>query len=180
MLYSQNRELYRACDDGNVSRVSELISKGAQVNYHNPDPGYSNVSIVSGHMMLVTDPHISIYYHTHFCSALMTPDQINFMNIIGDIATVRITNCLIKECLSTESTLVDMTLLVCPSLTTVPLTSKWTNTRGRLAGNPGVILSCPRNRVSLIAGRYEYRVHHALVRIRACTVYARKSHTTTT
>ena len=63
---------------------------------------------------------------------------------------------------------------------TVPLTSKWTNTRGRLAGNPGVILSCPRNRVSLTAGRCEYRVHHALVRIRASTVYARESHTTTT
>ena len=63
---------------------------------------------------------------------------------------------------------------------TVPLTSKWTNTRGRLAGNPGVILSCPRNRVSLTAGRCEYRVHHALVRIRASAVYARTSHTTTT
>ena len=33
------------------------------------------------------------------------------------------------------------------------------NTRGRLAGNPGVILSCPRNRVSLTVGRCEYRVH---------------------
>ena len=51
-------DLYRACVDGNVSRVSELIRKGAQVNYHR-----HNVSIVSGHMMLVTDPHISIYYH---------------------------------------------------------------------------------------------------------------------
>ena len=62
------------------------------------------------------------------------------------------------------------------SLNTVPLTSKWTNTRGRLAGNSGVILSCPRNRVSLTAGTCEYRVHHALVRIRASTVCSRKSH----
>ena len=67
-----------------------------------------------------------------------------------------------------------------PPTPTVPLTSKWTDTRGRLAGNPGVILSFPRNRVSLTAGRCEYRVHHALVRIRASTVYARESHTTTT
>ena len=65
-------------------------------------------------------------------------------------------------------------------LVTVPFTSKWTNTRARLAGNPGIILSCPRNRVSLTTGRCEYRVHHALVRIRASTVYARASHTTTT
>ena len=61
MLYSQNEELYRACEDGNVSRVSELLEEGAHVNYHH---GYLKVSIVSGHMMLVTDPHISIYYHT--------------------------------------------------------------------------------------------------------------------
>ena len=59
VLYSQNKELYRACDDGNVSRVSDLITKRAQVNYHHPDQ-----SNVSGHMMLVVDPHISIYYHT--------------------------------------------------------------------------------------------------------------------
>ena len=62
MFYSQNRQLWSACEDGNVSRVSELLEKGAHVNYDNPD--YYNVSIVSGHMMLVTDPHISIYYHT--------------------------------------------------------------------------------------------------------------------
>ena len=62
MLYSQNRKLYDASRYGNVSRVSELIARGARVNYHNPD--HYNVSIVSGHMMLVTDPHISIYYHT--------------------------------------------------------------------------------------------------------------------
>ena len=52
MLYSQNRELYVACYDGDVSRVSELIARGAQVNYHHPDNGFYNVSIVSGHMML--------------------------------------------------------------------------------------------------------------------------------
>ena len=62
MLYSQNEELYHACNAGNVSRVSELLTRGAHINYHDPDHG--NVSIVSGHMMLVTDPHISIYYHT--------------------------------------------------------------------------------------------------------------------
>ena len=63
MLYSQNRKLYDASRDGNVSRMSELIARGAQVNYHRPD--HANVSIVSGHMMLVTDPHISIYTTTH-------------------------------------------------------------------------------------------------------------------
>ena len=62
VLYSQNKELYEACRNGDVSRVGELIAKGAHVNYHRPD--CSNVSIVSGHMMLVTDPHMSIYYHT--------------------------------------------------------------------------------------------------------------------
>ena len=61
MLYSQNKELFKACTDGNVSRVSELLTRGAHVNYRQPD---TDVSIVSGHMMLVTDPHISIYYHT--------------------------------------------------------------------------------------------------------------------
>ena len=55
-------ELWSACYEGNVSRVGELIAKGAHVNYHHPD--HINVSIVSGHMMLVTDPYISIYYHT--------------------------------------------------------------------------------------------------------------------
>ena len=62
MLYSQNRKLYDASRDGKVSRVSELIARGAHVNYHHPD--HYNVSIVGGHMMLVTDTHISIYYHT--------------------------------------------------------------------------------------------------------------------
>ena len=60
MLYSQNKKLFEACEDGNVSRVSELVTRGAHVNHR----AAANVSIVSGHMMLVTDPHISIYYHT--------------------------------------------------------------------------------------------------------------------
>ena len=62
MLYSQNKELRYACEDGNVSRVSELITRGAHINHH--IPGTKVSIIVSGHMMLVTDPHISIYYHT--------------------------------------------------------------------------------------------------------------------
>ena len=67
---------------------------------------------------------------------------------------------------------------------TVPLTSKWTNTRGRLAGNPGVILSCPRNRVSLTAGTVDANTECitrwcGYVRALHC-VYARESHTTTT
>ena len=48
MFYSQNKELWSACYDGNVSEAKELLDRGAHVNYHNPD--YLNVSIVSGHM----------------------------------------------------------------------------------------------------------------------------------
>ena len=48
MLYSQNEALYWACRDGKVSEVSELLSRGAHVNYHNPVG--LKVSIVSGHM----------------------------------------------------------------------------------------------------------------------------------
>ena len=48
MLYSQNKALYSACSHDNVGEVSELLSRGAHVNYHHPDR--SNVSIVSGHM----------------------------------------------------------------------------------------------------------------------------------
>ena len=48
MLYSQNEALYSACLHDNVSEVSELLSRGAHVNYSDPD--YGNVSIVSGHM----------------------------------------------------------------------------------------------------------------------------------
>ena len=48
MFYSQNKELYWASHDGNVSKVKELLDRGAHVNYHNPD--VFNVSIVSGHM----------------------------------------------------------------------------------------------------------------------------------
>ena len=47
MLYSQNKALYSACSDGKVSEVSELLSRGAHVNYSDPD---NKVSIVSGHM----------------------------------------------------------------------------------------------------------------------------------
>ena len=59
VIYSQNEELYDACGDGDVSKAKELLDRGAHVN-----SDVNNVSIVSGHMMLVTDPHISIYYHT--------------------------------------------------------------------------------------------------------------------
>ena len=52
MFYSQNKELYLACDqacrNGNVSKAKELLDRGAHVNYHHPDQ--YNVSIVSGHM----------------------------------------------------------------------------------------------------------------------------------
>ena len=49
MFYSQNKELYQACGDGDVSKAKELLDRGAYVNYHHPD--HINVSIVSGHMM---------------------------------------------------------------------------------------------------------------------------------
>ena len=48
MFYSQNKDLYQACYDGDVSKAKELLARGAHVNYHNPD--LYNVSIVSGHM----------------------------------------------------------------------------------------------------------------------------------
>ena len=48
MFYSQNKELYQACWDDDVSKANELLDRGAHVNYHKPD--YLNVSIVSGHM----------------------------------------------------------------------------------------------------------------------------------
>ena len=48
MLYLQNEALWSACKDGNVSEVSELLSRGAHVNY--VVPHYPKVSIVSGHM----------------------------------------------------------------------------------------------------------------------------------
>ena len=47
MLYSQNEALFSACEDGNVSEVSELLSRGAHVNYCRPG---GKVSIFSGHM----------------------------------------------------------------------------------------------------------------------------------
>ena len=48
MFYSQNKKLYWACSDGDVSKAKELLDRGAHVNYHDPD--WDNVSIVSGHM----------------------------------------------------------------------------------------------------------------------------------
>ena len=48
MLYSQNEALCSACYNGNVSEVSELLSRGAHVNYSDHDS--VKVSIVSGHM----------------------------------------------------------------------------------------------------------------------------------
>ena len=49
MFYSQNKELYSACEAGDVRKAKELLDRGAHVNYHHP---YGNkVSIVSGHMM---------------------------------------------------------------------------------------------------------------------------------
>ena len=47
MLYSQNKALFSACEDGKVSEVSELLSRGAHVNHLDP---LFEVSIVSGHM----------------------------------------------------------------------------------------------------------------------------------
>ena len=49
MFFSQNKELYCACRVGDVSKAKELLARGAQVNYHNPD--WYKVSIVSSHMM---------------------------------------------------------------------------------------------------------------------------------
>ena len=48
MLYSQDENLFKACFIGNVSRVGELLTRGAHVNYRQPG---TYVSIVSGHMM---------------------------------------------------------------------------------------------------------------------------------
>ena len=36
MLCSQNEDLYKACQRGDVTRVKELLSRGAYLNYHNP------------------------------------------------------------------------------------------------------------------------------------------------
>ena len=47
MLYSQNEALFSACEGGNVSEVSELLSRGAHVNSNHD---IYKVSIVSGHM----------------------------------------------------------------------------------------------------------------------------------
>ena len=48
VFYSQNKELWSACESSNVSKAKELLARGAHVNYHNPDR--YNVSTVSGHM----------------------------------------------------------------------------------------------------------------------------------
>ena len=107
--------------------------------------------------------------------------KVNKSGTTGYVATIRCCLCMRNFQLGMKSgkPLISNWTRHIPTCT-VPLTSKWTNTRGRLVGNSGVILSCPRNRVSLTAGRCEYKVHHSLVRIRASTVYARESHTTTT
>ena len=49
MFYSQNKELWSACEYGNVHKAKELLDRGAHVNYHNP-ADFFKVSIVSGHM----------------------------------------------------------------------------------------------------------------------------------
>ena len=43
VLYSQNEALWSACRDSNVSKVSKLLLRGADINYH----GALKVSIVS-------------------------------------------------------------------------------------------------------------------------------------
>ena len=37
VFYPQNRELYGACERGDLSRVQQLLDEGASVNYQNPD-----------------------------------------------------------------------------------------------------------------------------------------------
>ena len=44
MLCSQDQELIDACSGGKVTRVSELLSLGADINYH--DPRVDEVSCV--------------------------------------------------------------------------------------------------------------------------------------
>ena len=36
MLCSQNQELRDACEDGDITRVYELLTLGADINYHDP------------------------------------------------------------------------------------------------------------------------------------------------
>ena len=37
MLCSQNKDLYTACEDGDVVEVETLLSRGGDPNYHNED-----------------------------------------------------------------------------------------------------------------------------------------------
>ena len=37
MLCSQNKDLYTACDNGDVAEVETCLSRGGDVNYHNED-----------------------------------------------------------------------------------------------------------------------------------------------
>ena len=46
MLCSQNKDLWDACDSGNVTRVKRLLSEGADPNHHRPGTGVFDVSCV--------------------------------------------------------------------------------------------------------------------------------------
>ena len=37
MLCSQNKDLYTACENGDVVEVKKLLSLGGDINYHNED-----------------------------------------------------------------------------------------------------------------------------------------------
>ena len=51
MLCSQNKDLYQACSRGDVTRVKELLSRGADPNYHDPRLGYVSCVIVLSHVV---------------------------------------------------------------------------------------------------------------------------------
>lgn len=42
VLCSQGNALYWACISGDVSRVSELLTRGADINYRDPDNNVSD------------------------------------------------------------------------------------------------------------------------------------------
>ena len=46
MLCSQNEDLYRACEDGNVAGVKRLLSKGADPNHRHLGSDLFEVSCV--------------------------------------------------------------------------------------------------------------------------------------
>ena len=46
MLCSQNKDLWDACEDGNVAGVKRLLSEGADPNHHHPGTGLLDVSCV--------------------------------------------------------------------------------------------------------------------------------------